>query len=59
LWVAAASVIAAGTALKVARSFYMGGASAWIIVPPVALGNAVVAGVLFYSTHIGGHDISP
>jgi hypothetical protein len=30
-------------------SFYMGGASAWIIVPPVAFGNAVVAGVLFYA----------
>ena len=27
----------------------MGGASAWIIVPPVALGNAVVAAVLFYA----------
>ena len=49
MWVAAASVIVVGTALKVAWSFYMGGASAWIIVPPVALGNAVVAGVLIYA----------
>lgn len=48
LWMAAVLVIAAGTALKVAWSFYVGGASAWIIVPPVALGNAVVAGVLIY-----------
>jgi hypothetical protein len=48
LWVAAALVIAAGTALKVAWSFYVGGASAWIIVPPVALGNAVCVGVLTY-----------
>ena len=49
LWVAAALVIVSGTALKVAWSFYVGGASAWIIVPPVALGNAVVAGVLTYA----------
>ena len=35
LWLAAALVIAVGTALKVAWS-YVGGASAWIIVPPVA-----------------------
>jgi len=44
---AAASVIAAGTGLKVAWSFHVGGASAWVVVAPVALGNAVVAGVLF------------
>ena len=49
MWAAAAAVIVAGTALKVGWSFYMGGASAWIIVPPVALGNAVVAGVLIYA----------
>jgi hypothetical protein len=49
LWVAAALVIASGTALKVAWSFYVGGTSAWIIVPPVALGNAVCAGVLTYA----------
>jgi hypothetical protein len=49
LWAAAATVIVAGTALKVVWSFYVGGASAWIIVPPVALGNAVVAGVLLYA----------
>lgn len=49
LWVAAALVIVAGTALKLTWSFYVGGASAWIIVPPVALGNAIVAGVLVYA----------
>jgi hypothetical protein len=48
-WVAAAFVIVAGTALKLAWSFYVAGASAWIIVPPVALGNAIVAGVLIYA----------
>ena len=46
LWVAAALVIVSGTALKVTWSFYVGGASAWIIVAPVAFGNAVVAAVL-------------
>jgi hypothetical protein len=49
LWAAAALVIVAGTALKVAWSFYMAGASAWTIVPPVVLGNAVVVGVLTYA----------
>jgi hypothetical protein len=49
MWMAAALVIAVGTALKVAWSFSMGGASAWVIVPPVALGNAVVAGLLVYA----------
>jgi hypothetical protein len=48
-WLAVALIIAGGTALKVAWSFYMGGASAWIIVPPVALGNAVCAIVLTYA----------
>ena len=48
-WAAAALVIVAGTALKVAWSFYMAGASAWTIVPPVVLGNAVVVGVLTYA----------
>ena len=42
-------IIAGGTALKVAWSFYVAGTSAWIIVPPVALGNAVVVGVLTYA----------
>ena len=50
LWAAAAFVIVAGTALKVAWSFYVAGTSAWIIVPPVALGNAVCAGVLTYAS---------
>lgn len=49
LWVAAALVIVAGTALKLTWSFHVGGASAWIIVPPVALGNAIVAAVLVYA----------
>jgi hypothetical protein len=49
LWGAAALVIVAGTALKVGWSFYMGGASAWIIVPPVAVGNGIVALVLIYA----------
>src|SRR5688572_18196790 len=48
LWKAAALVIAAGTALKMAWSSYVGGASAWMIVPPVALANAVCVGVLAY-----------
>ena len=49
LWAAAALVIVAGTALKVAWSFCVAGASAWIIVRAVALGNAVCAGVLKYA----------
>jgi hypothetical protein len=49
MWVAAASVIVAGTTLKIAWSFYVGGASAWIVVPPVAFGNAVVAAGLMYA----------
>ena len=48
-WLAVVVIIAGGTALKVAWSFYVAGASAWIIVPPVALGNAVVACVLIYA----------
>jgi hypothetical protein len=48
-WAAAASVIVAGTTLKVAWSFYVGGSSAWIVMPPVLLGNAVVAGGLTYA----------
>lgn len=49
LWAAAALVIVSGTALKVAWSFYVAGASAWVIVPPVALGNAACVGVLTYA----------
>ena len=48
-WAAAALVIIAGTTLKVAWSFYVAGVSAWIIVTPVALGNAVCAAVLTYA----------
>ena len=39
LWAAAALVVVAGTALKLAWSFYVAGASAWVIVPPVASGK--------------------
>ena len=49
MWVAAFSVIAAGTALKVGWSFYVGGSSAWIVVPPVALGNAICAAFFIYA----------
>ena len=49
LWATAAFVIVAGTALKMAWSFYVAGTSAWVIVPAVAVGNAVCAGVLTYA----------
>jgi len=42
-------VIGLGTLLKVIWSFYVAGDSAWTIVPPVALGTAVCAGMLFYA----------
>jgi hypothetical protein len=48
-WLAVLLIIVSGTTLKVAWSFYMGGASAWIIVPPVALGNAICAVFLLYA----------
>jgi hypothetical protein len=56
LWMAAASIIAAGTTLKIAWSFYLGGASAWIIVPPVALGNAMVAAAFIYAYRRASHQ---
>ena len=58
MWLAAALVIASGTALKVAWSFHVGGASAWIIVPPVALGNAIVAAVLIVAHRRLRHDVN-
>jgi type IV secretory pathway VirB2 component (pilin) len=45
-WVGGALIIAAGTLLKVVWSFMVAGESAWAIIPPVALGTAVCAGVL-------------
>ena len=59
LWAAGAFVIVAGTALKVGWSFYMGGASARSIVPPVAFGNAVVAAVLSYAYWRTQHQSVP
>ena len=44
-----ATVIGSGTLLKVGWSFYFGGESAWVIVPPVALGFVVCAGVPVYA----------
>ena len=48
-WVGGAVVIGLGTLLKVVWSFAVAGDSAWAIVPPVAVGTAVVAGTLFYA----------
>ena len=45
-WLGVATVISAGTMLKVAWLFREGGSHAWVIVPPVALGTAVCASVL-------------
>ena len=39
--VGAATVIGAGTLLKVSWSFRLAGDTAWVIIPPVALGTAV------------------
>jgi hypothetical protein len=46
-WLGGATVIGAGTLLKIAWSFRVAGSSAWAIIPPVALGTAVCAGVLW------------
>jgi hypothetical protein len=60
-WGVAAAIIMTGTMLKVAWSFYMGGASAWIIVPPIALANAVVGAGLIYAywrtRHVAPSDL--
>ncbi len=57
-WLGVATVIGSGTLLKVGWSFYFGGESAWVIVPPVALGLVVCAGVLLFAyrrvRHSGG-----
>jgi hypothetical protein len=45
-WLGVATVITSGTLLKIAWSFRVAGSSAWVIVPPVALGTVVCAGVL-------------
>lgn len=52
-WVAGFAVISAGTLLKIIWSFYFAGASAWAIVPPVALGFVVCASVLWYTFRTG------
>jgi hypothetical protein len=46
-WLGGATVIGAGTLLEIAWSFRVAGSSAWAIIPPVALGTAVCAGVLW------------
>ena len=43
---AVAVVIGSGTLLKLGWLFREGGSDAWVIVPPVAVGTAVCAGVL-------------
>jgi hypothetical protein len=45
-WLGVAAVISSGTLLKVAWLFREAGTNTWIIIPPVALGTAVCAGVL-------------
>ena len=45
-WLVVATVIGAGTCLKLAWLFREAGTNAWLIVPPVALGTAVCACVL-------------
>ena len=42
-WVGVVTVIGAGTFLKVAWLFRVGGQDAWVIIPPVALGTAISA----------------
>jgi hypothetical protein len=48
-WVGGFTLITAGTLLKIIWSFYFGGENAWAIVPPVALGFVVCAGILLYA----------
>ena len=45
-WLGVATVIGSGTLLKVGWLFRVAGSSAWAIIPPVALGTAVCAGLL-------------
>ena len=49
-WVGGFIVISVGTLLKIIWSFYFGGESAWAIIPPVALGFIVCAGILLYAS---------
>ena len=48
-WLVGLLVINLGVLLKVVWSFYFGGASAWSIVPPVAIGAVVVNGVILFA----------
>lgn len=48
-WVGGFIVISVGTLLKIIWSFSFGGESAWAIVPPVALGFILCAGILLYA----------
>jgi len=48
-WIGGFIVISGGTLLKIIWSFYFGGESAWAIIPPVALGFIVCAGILLYA----------
>lgn len=48
-WWGVATVIGSGTLLKVGWLFRVAGSNAWVIIPPVALGTAACAGVLFYA----------
>jgi hypothetical protein len=48
-WIGGAMVIAGGTLLKMVWSFRIAGESAWAIVPPVALGTMLCAGVLLFA----------
>jgi len=54
-WLGVATVIGSGTLLKVGWSFYFGGENAWVIVPPVALGLVVCAGVLLFAYRRARH----
>ena len=48
-WVGVATVILAGTLLKLGWLFRVGGDNAWVIVPPVAIGTAICAAVLVFA----------
>jgi hypothetical protein len=54
-WLGAATVIGSGTLLKVGWLFRVAGSNAWVIVPPIALGTAVCAGVLLFAYRRVGH----
>jgi len=48
-WLAAMTVIVVGTLLKVGWLFRVAGSNAWVIVPPVAFGTVLCAGVLLFA----------